>query len=154
MSLVLIAVLFILVPVGGLFFAVNGGYSIVGLETIANAFNAPGRFLWASVSALSFRVPVSVMGLPETQPAVPWCIVIGTSLLQVVTSWRKLTGRSVPRWLMGFTIVISGYDIITTFVGFGTVPWIITAGILVQVPLAVLFTFGFEGAVSFLLRKV
>lgn len=154
MKLVFAAVLIILIPVGGLFFAVNGGYSIVGLETIANSFNAPGQHFWATISALSFRVPVPAPGLPATQPVIPWCIVAGTSLLQIVTLWRRITRRGVPHWVDAITGIFSLYDLATTFVGFGTVAWIVATGIVVQVLLAVLFTFGFEVSVSFLLRKV
>jgi hypothetical protein len=154
MLLILGAIICLLAPIGALFFAVNGGYSIEGLNKIADAFNAPGRFIWAFLSTFTFHVPVVLPGLPETQPVIPWLIVVGTSILQVMTMWLKVTGRYIPRWLMGLASVLSLYDLGTTFVGFSAVAWIIKAGVLLQAPLAVLFTFGFEAALSLMLRKL
>jgi hypothetical protein len=153
MFLIFGAIACLLVPIGALFFAVNGGYSIEGLGRIAVAFNTPGQFVWAFLSTITFNVPVALPGLPKTQPAIPWLIVLGISVLQVTTLWQKVTDRYVPRWLLTVTSVLSLYDLGTTFVGFSAVAWIINAGLLLQIPLALLFTFGFEAALSMVLRK-
>jgi hypothetical protein len=154
MTIVMAAVWLIVIPVGGLFIAINGGYSIVGLGTISRAFNDQGQFLWAAATSITFPVPVKVPGLPVTQPAIPWCLVIATSLLQIVIIWRKLKRLPIPTWVLVVGLAVSLYDLATTFFGFGTVDWIQQIGYIVQAPLAILFTFGFEGTLSFLLRKM
>src|SRR5689334_20859732 len=61
---------------GGIFWAINGGFSVIGLGVLASAFNSAGRLFWAAVSSLTFPVPVTVPGLPETQPLIPWIGVV------------------------------------------------------------------------------
>lgn len=148
-----VGVLFALLPFGALFWAVNGGFSVLGLGVIAAAFNSAGALAWAALSSIQFRVPVSLPGLPNTQPLVPWGAVLGATILQIVVIWRKLRGRAIPAWLLAFAILLSIYDLATTFFGLGTVQWIVRAGFLVQAPLAILLTFALEATIGFLLRR-
>jgi hypothetical protein len=144
----------LLISAGGLFFAVNGGFSVIGLGVIAQMFNEAGLLLWAAVSAITVPVPVEVAGLPTTQPLIPWIFVIGSSFLQVSVIWLKLSGgRKIPGWLVGLAALASLYDFGSTFLGFGTVAWIARFGYILQAPLALVFTFGVEIAAGFLLRR-
>jgi hypothetical protein len=154
MMLIGIAVWMIIIPFGGLFFAVNGGYSIIGLGVIANAFNESGQYIWVALNSVTFPVPVKVPGLAPTQPLILWCGVVATSILQVVVFWRKLTRRYTPAWVLLLVSVVSIYDLATTFFGFGTIAWVQAVGVIVQGAIAILITFGLEGTISFLLRKV
>lgn len=148
-----VGVLLALAPFGGLFWAVNGGFSVLGLGVIAASFNSAGALFWAGISAITFHVPVAVPGLPDTQPLLPWGAVIGATILQIVVVWRKLQQKSIPFWLLAFAILLSLYDIATTFFGLGTVQWIADAGFVVQAPIALILTFGLEATVGFLLRR-
>src|SRR5436853_7135632 len=85
---------------GGIFWALNGGFSVIGLEVVATSFNHAGRLFWGLVASLTFPVPVRVVGLPATQPLLPWLGVIAASLLQVCAGYLKLRGRDIPLWLL------------------------------------------------------
>jgi hypothetical protein len=146
-------VLLALLPFGGIFWAVNGGFSVLGLEVLAGAFNSAGRLFWAAVSAITFDVPARVPGLPTAQPLVPWCGVLAATLLQIALVWRKLRGKSIPTWLVVFTILLSIYDLATTYFGLGTVGWIVRAGFIIQFPIALLLTFGLEATIGYMLRR-
>jgi len=94
--------------------AVNGGYSVRGLGVLAGLFNEAGALFWAAVSSWSFSVPVTVPGLPETQPVIPWLAVVASSLLQVSVLWLKLSGRDIPPHMLVAAILLSLYDYGTT----------------------------------------
>ena len=138
---------------GGIFWAINGGFSVIGLEVIASSFNHAGRLFWAAMASVTFPVPVSVPGLPQTQPLLPWVGVIAASLLQVCAIYLKLRGRDIPPWMLLAALLLSIYDMATTFFGLGTVVWIAQAGVLVQGCLAAILTFIVELTVSFMLRR-
>ena len=143
----------IVLALGGLFFAVNGGYSVIGLDAVSRQLNGPGAVMWLLISSWKFLLPIEAPGLPIEQPAIPWLLVLGSSCLQVAIIWRKLSGKRIPTWLIALAVAMSLYDVASTFVGFGTVVWVKQAGWLLQVPLTVLFTFGLEVVVGFLLRR-
>ena len=138
---------------GGIFWAINGGFSVIGLQVVATSFNHAGRLFWAAMASVTFPVPVSVVGLPSTQPLIPWLGVIAASLLQVCTIYLKLRGRDIPHWMLLAAVLLSIYDLATTFFGLGTVTWIAQAGLVVQAGLAFILTFIVELTVSFMLRR-
>ena len=138
---------------GGIFWAINGGFSVIGLEVVATSFNHAGRLFWAAMASVTFPVPVSVPGLPSTQPLFPWLGVIAASLLQVCAIYLKLRGRDIPPWMLLAAMILSIYDMATTFFGLGTVVWIAHAGFVVQGCLAFILTFIVELTVSFMLRR-
>src|SRR5437764_4728514 len=109
---------------GVIFWAINGGFSVIGLEVVATSFNHAGRLFWAAIASVTFPVPVSVPGLPSTQPLFPWLGVIAASLLQVCVIYLKLRGRDIPPWMLLAAVLLSIYDMATTFFGLGTVGWI------------------------------
>ena len=75
------------------------------------------------------------------------------SLLQVCAIYLKLRGRDIPPWMLVAAVLLSIYDMATTFFGLGTVGWIAQAGLLVQGGLAVILTFIVELTVSCMLRR-
>jgi hypothetical protein len=133
---------------GGLFWLVNGGFSVRGLEVMARAFGTGGAIFWGFVSAA--RLPIGG-GLPA-QPIVPWVGVIAATLIQIGITLRLIQGRGVPFWVGAVGLLLSGYDVVTTFFGFGTLQWVQRAGLVAQLPLTVVFTFGLEVLIGFLLR--
>lgn len=138
---------------GIVFWAINGGFSVIGLGVIAGAFNEAGQLAWAALSAIQVRVPVQVPGLPSSQPLIPWLGVVAGSLLQISVAWLKLSGRSVPRWLVVFAFVVSVYDYATTAFGLGTVSWLAAVHPAVRWLLAIPLTFVLEIAIGWLLPK-
>lgn len=138
---------------GGIFWAVNGGFSVIGLGVMASAFNSAGQLFWAAVSSLTFPVPVRVAGLPVTQPLIPWIGVVAASLLQISVSWLKLSGRSIPVPLLVTAVLVSIYDYVTTVFGLGTVEWIALIGLPAQLLIAIPLTFCIETAIGFALKR-
>lgn len=149
-----LGVVLAIISFGGVFWAINGGFSVLGLEVLATSFNAAGRLFWIAMASFTFRVPIVVPGLPSDQPLIPWLGVVAASLLQVVVLYRKLKGLAIPRWLWVAAIVVSGYDLVTTFFGLGTVAWLVAAGPVVQGVVAIILTFIVEGSVSVILRRL
>lgn len=141
--------------IGGFFFCVNGGYSVLGLKAMSEQFNSSGKLFWELISSLTFKLPIAVKELEDytTQPIIPWVLVLGSSLLQVSLIWRKLSHRTIPGWLAWLGLATTAYDVSTTFYGLGTEKWVADIGWLVQVPLALVFTFALEAIIGFLLRK-
>jgi hypothetical protein len=137
---------------GGVFWSINGGFSVIGLGVLANAFNDSGRLFWAAATSIQFTVPVQVRGLPTTQPLIPWLGVVASSCLQVSIIWRKLSGRSIPLWLWVAASASSCYDYATTFFGLGTIVWIAALGWGLQAALAIPLTFGLEAMIGYALR--
>lgn len=137
---------------GGLFWLVNGGFSVRGLEEICAQLGPGALLYWQAASATPLPVTFAVPGLPPTQPAIPWAAVFGISLVQIGIVWRGLQGKSMPVWVVIIGLLLSGYDLVTTFYGFGTLQWVQWAGWFVQGLLSLLFTFGLELLIGFLLR--
>lgn len=142
-----------IVSFGGVFWAVNGGYSVRGLGVLASSFNEAGMLFWQAMTAITFPVPVAVPGLPRTQPLIPWIGVVAASLLQICTLVLRINNKNVPMKLILATLLLSLYDLGTTFTGLGTVPWIAQVGWAAQAILAVILTFSFEAAIGFMLRR-
>jgi hypothetical protein len=138
---------------GGIFWAVNGGFSVIGLGVLASAFNGAGMLFWAAVSKLTFPVPVQVSGLPTTQPLIPWTGVIAASFLQISVSWLKLSKKNIPVPLLVTAILISIYDYVTTVFGLGTVSWIALIGLPAQLLIAIPLTFCLEAAIGYALKR-
>jgi hypothetical protein len=138
---------------GGIIWAVNGGFSVIGLGVVASSFNEAGRLFWAAASAIRFPVPVAVPGLPATQPLIPWLGVLAASILQIVVIYRKLRNLDIPPWLWAAATALSLYDLTTTFFGLGTVAWLAAVGWPIQAVLALVLTFAVEGIIGYLLRR-
>lgn len=138
---------------GGVFWAINGGFSVIGLSVMASSFNDAGRLFWAGVSSLTFRVPVVVPGLPVAQPIIPWLGVIAASLVQISVLWLKMSGRAVPVPMLLAAILLSIYDYVTTFFGLTTVSWIAVIGWPAAMLLAVPITFALEATLGYALRR-
>lgn len=138
------------VAFGGLFWLVNGNFSVVGLEVGARAMGGGGVLFWDAVADARFVVPR--VNVPP-QPLIPWLGVVAASGIQVGIIWRLLRHGSVPGWVAAIGAILSVYDFATTFFGFGTLQWVQRGGFIVQVPLAVLITFGLETLIGYLLRK-
>ncbi len=138
---------------GGLFWAVNGGYSVIGLGVLASSFNTSGALFWAAVSTWTFAVPVAVPGLPTTQPLIPWIGVVSASMIQISFTWLRLSKRDIPWQLFLTAILLSVYDYVTTVAGLGTIPWLAKGGIVPALVIAVPLTFAVEGAIGFALKR-
>ena len=138
---------------GGIFWAVNGGYSVIGLGVLASSFNSAGVLFWAAISTWTFAVPVQVPGLPTTQPLIPWLGVIAASLLQISVSWLKLSKHAIPWQLMLTAVLLSIYDYATTVAGLGTIPWLAKGGIVPPLVIAIPLTFVVETAIGYALKR-
>lgn len=134
---------------GGVAWAINGGYSVIGLGVIAAAFNDAGRTFWELATTIQFVVPVRG---GVRLPLVPWIGVVASSLLQISVIWLKLSGRPIPRWLLAAAAAASIYDYGTTLFGLGAVAWIARIGIGAQALLAAPLTFALELMVGYALR--
>src|ERR1700754_413907 len=146
-------VLLALVAFGGIIFAINGGFSVLGLEHGAQQFNAAGRIFWAIVSRWRFSTP-AVVGLPSSQPIIPWVGVTAATILQIVVIYRRLTKKKIPLYMIVTALALSFYDLATTFYGLRQVNWAASAGIGVQVFLTIVITFAFEFAVSISIKEL
>ena len=138
---------------GGIFWAVNGGFSVIGLGVLASSFNAAGRLFWAAISQITLAVPVAVPGLPTTQPLIPWIGVVAASLLQVSVAWLRLSKHEIPRPLLIVAVLLSLYDYVTTFYGLGTISWLAPGGPIPAAVLAVPLTFTLEVASGYALKR-
>ena len=138
---------------GGIFWAINGGFSVMGLAIIATSFNEAGDLFWASLAAITFTVPRPVAGLGATQPLIPWLGVVAASILQVTIIIRRRRGQPIPLWMWISGVILSVYDLTTTFYGLGTLRWIQQAGVLVQAFLSAVLTFLLELTVGMLVKK-
>lgn len=146
-------VLLALLAFGGIVFAINGGFSVLGLEQGARKFNSAGVIFWAIASRWTFSTP-AIPGLPTSQPVIPWIGVVAASLLQIVVIYRRLTKKRIPLYMVAGALVISLYDLATTFYGLSTVAWASSAGMLVQLFLTLLITFTFETSVSITIKEL
>ena len=138
---------------GGIFWAVNGGYSVIGLGVLASSFNSPALLFWAAISQFTFPVPVKVAGLPTTQPLIPWIGVVAASLLQISVAWLKLSKHAIPWQLLLTAVLLSIYDYATTVAGLGTIPWLAKGGIVPPLVIAVPLTFVVETAIGYALKR-
>jgi divalent metal cation (Fe/Co/Zn/Cd) transporter len=138
---------------GGLIWTINGGFSVAGLEIIAQLFNEEGRIFWTAASTWTFTLPVSVAGLPVTQPIIPWIGVISASMLQVVVIYARRANIRLATHIYLAAGVMSIYDLITTYFGTGTIAWIAAGGILIQVVVTVVITFSVEMVIGYLLKR-
>lgn len=133
-----------IVSFGGIFWAINGGFSVLGLEVVASSFNNAGALFWASLSSWTFAVPVTVPGLPTAQPVIPWIGVVAATMVQVSVVIMRLQGRMPPLWMIALALLLSLYDLGTTFFGLGTVGWLKQVGWPVQGLFALVLTFMVE----------
>ena len=140
------------VAFGGVFWAINGGFSVIGLGVFASSINDAGRLFWAFASAWTFNVPVAVKGLPATQPVIPWLGVVASSFLQISIIWLKLSNKPIPIWLIVSAFAASGYDYATTYFGLGTIEWIAAIGWAFQAAIAAPLTFALEFMVGYALK--
>lgn len=138
---------------GGIFWAVNGGFSVIGLGVLASSFNSAGALFWAAVSQLTFAVPVIVPGLPTTQPLIPWVGVVAASMLQISVAWLKLSKYAIPWQLMLAAVLLSVYDYATTVAGLSTIPWLAKGGIVPPLVIAVPLTFVVETTIGYALKR-
>lgn len=141
---------------GGIWWCINGGYSVIGLEPAAAAFGWIGNLGYALVANWTFIVDLpsvveQQLGIPRVQPVLPWVGVIAASALQIVVTYRRRAGKSLPLWMIIAAILLSLYDLGTTWFGLGTTSWIKQAGAGLQTFMALLLTFGLEGLIGFLL---
>jgi hypothetical protein len=147
------------VAFGGVFWAINGGFSVIGLGVMAGSFNDAGRLFWLAVSSITFSVPglrpeqLVVLGLSPNQPLVPWMGVAAATCVQISVLWLKMSGRAAPVPLLLAAILLSIYDYVTTFFGLTTVSWIAVIGWPVAALLAVPITFALEAMISYALRR-
>lgn len=136
------------------FWAINGGYSVQGLEIVAGRFNEAGALAWEWLSLWTFRVPITDLpGLNEVQPVLPWVGVTAATILQVVIVAARLLRAEIPPALWVAGILLSLYDLVTTFFGLGTVAWIQAGGAAIQGVVAILLTFTGEVGVGVLVRN-
>lgn len=138
---------------GGIFWAVNGGFSVIGLGVLAGSFNDSGRLFWAVVSQWQFTIPITAPELPTTQPLIPWVGVIAASLLQISASWLKLSKQRIPYPLLVTAFLLSIYDYVTTFFGLQTIAWLAPGGPIPAALLAIPLTFALEVAIGYALKK-
>lgn len=136
---------------GGLLWAINGGFSVLGLERMALMFNASGRVFWAIMTLWRFNVP-AVPGLPATQPIVPWIGVTAASMLQIAVIYRRSVQLPIPRSMFFAALVLSAYDLATTYFGLDSMPWLQSTHPTVVGLLAVILTFIVEAIFSFALK--
>jgi hypothetical protein len=138
---------------GGLIWTINGGFSVAGLQIISQAFNQEGAIFWTAASTWTFTLPISVAGLPVTQPIIPWVGVISASILQVIVIYARRKNISLPFHIYVAAFLMSVYDLLTTYFGAGTIVWIAAGGILVQVLVTVVITFSVETVIGYLLKR-
>lgn len=146
-------VIVIALAFGGIVFAINGGFSIEGLKKAAELFNDHGKIAWAIITRWQFDTP-QIPYVPARQPTLPWAGIIATSVLQIIVIYRKLTKQKIPVYMLLGALLVSLYDIVTTFYGLTTVAWIARAGGIVQIILALFITFLFELSVSLIIKEV
>lgn len=143
-----------LIGFGGVIWAINGGYSVLGLERFSLAFNAAGAAFWGWVSSWTFTLPASVPGVAAAQPVIPWIGVVAASLLQLAVMLLRLLGRPVPLELLVAALLLSLYDYGTTTYGLGLVPWLARAGLLGTMPIAFVLTFTVEAVAALVIKRL
>lgn len=148
-----VGVVVALVSFGGIVFAINGGFSIIGLEHAASKFNRMGVVFWVLISRWSIQTP-AIAGITTSLPIVPWLGVIAASLLQIVVIYRRLIGRKIPAYMLLSAILLSLYDYVSTYYGLAATAWLASAGMIIQLLLALVITFLFEVSVSLVIKEL
>jgi hypothetical protein len=132
---------------GTVLWAINGGFSVYGLEQLCLRFNDAGRLFWQAAERITVEVPFLQIRIP----ILPWLGVIAATILQIVALYLTLIGRDIPGWLFGATLAISAYDYGSTYAGFEAVAWIAATHWLVRALLAILLVFLVELIIASLL---
>lgn len=152
-----LALMLALLPFGLLWWGVNGAYSVQGLGGLAAAFGKTQALWYALIAAWTFTVPLppaaAALELPTAQPILPWLGVASATIFQVVIIVRR-GRRPIPIWMGVAALLLSVYDIGTTWFGLGMVTWVQQAGPFTQALIAVIMTFGLELIVGFALRQL
>lgn len=152
-----LGLILLVLSAGLLFFAVNGGFSVIGLGVVARSFNDAGKLAWAVLTSVEFALPPTIVqrvpGLSATQPLLPWIFVAASSLLQIACLILALNGRKVPLILAIPALLLTVYDIGSTFFGLGTIVWIKQAGYLLQGVLTLLLALGLETSIGFIFKR-
>lgn len=150
-----IGIWLIVASFGGVVWAINGGFSVLGLEEIARSFNTYGMIFWSLMSAWTFEIPAAAKAnLPAVQPVLPWVGVVGASLVQIVVIFMRIMKQKIPGVLVFVVFLVSLYDLGTTYRGTGAVSWLAEAPVLARGVLSILITFVFEAIVGFLLGRL
>jgi len=142
---------------GGVWWVINGGFSVIGLGPAASGFGWIGNLGYAVVTSWTFRVGlpeavVQALGIPRIQPVLPWVGSAAASVLQVVLTYRQHRKLKIPGGILIVGLLLSLYDLGTTWYGLGTTSWARQAGVAFQSVLAVILTFGLELLIGLLLR--
>jgi len=132
---------------GGGIWAINGGYSVAGLELVAGLFNAWGQVFWRAMALWQITL------LDTPVPVLPWVLVWGTTMLQIVALLGHLRHWRLPAWLYLAAVVVSAYDLITTHAGLLSEEWLLGVPWPLVLLLATAITFTFEAIMSLLLRN-
>lgn len=143
----------VLMCFSGIILAVNGGFSVAGLERGTRIFNDAGKAAWVYLSYWHFQLPPAP-GIPRTQPIIPWLGVLAISALQIAVIYRKLMRYGIPTFMVFIALAASAYDLATTWYGLGNIAWVIAGGPLLQSISALLITFSFEFIVSFTIKQL
>jgi hypothetical protein len=138
---------------GGVLWSINGGFSVLGLETVATSFNQGGAIFWALIALWQVDLP-NVSNIPASIPALPWLGVLAASVVQFSIVYRKLKGLSLPRWLVVAGLALSLYDFATTFFGLSSLNWLDGAPTYVRGALTLLMAFGFELIFGVIVKEV
>lgn len=134
---------------GLVWWGLNGSYSVLGLKVGAELFGPKAQLFYELIAAWRFTVPldpdlVMRFSLPVIQPVLPWIGVIATSLLQITITYRRARNLHIPAWLSIAALVLSGYDMVTTWYGLSEIDWVKVGGVLIHTPLTIILTFGLE----------
>lgn len=156
----IVGVVFLVIAIGPLFFLLNGGYSIVGMQWLAQHVGPYGRLFWELITALAVTVPIAGRaGLPVEQPVIPWLFVFGTSFLQIGLLVRRMRRARLEPVLDLSGGAVSVFDYVTTMIGLMFAPFaaqVTTPARLIwyvlAIALAVPLTFGFEALLARVIR--
>lgn len=150
-----LAVWLIILAIGPIWWGINGGFSVFGLRSFAGGFGSYGLLFYELVASWTFSLNVAAkVGLPTAQPVLAWGLVVASTVLQVVLIYRRLRKKSFIWWLVIIGILLSIYDLGTTWFGLGTVSWIQRGGPLVQSVVGFILTFGLETGIGFALKPL
>lgn len=138
---------------GGVFWAINGGFSVIGLGVVASAFNDAGTVFWSLMTQWTFDLPGNVPGVPQRLPVLPWAGVLAASMLQVSVILLRLLRWPVPRVLGVAAGLFSLYDFGTTYFGLGTAAWMRDVHNAFQFLLTIVITFIVEAALALILEQ-
>jgi hypothetical protein len=132
---------------GSVLWVINGGFSVIGLEELCSMFNEAGRQFWQLLAAITFSVPI----IETEQPLIPWIGVVSATILQIVLAYLKLANRDAPTWLITATLVLSGYDLASTFAGLNAITWLGQAHWFIRGIIAIILTFLVEFTIAIML---